>query len=47
VELRIADGHPDRVRVAENAGYRFVEKFLTHIVGTGQTATDLLYVRDA
>ena len=45
VELRIEKQHHESQRVAEKAGFRFVERFLTYIEGTGKTAEDLLYVR--
>jgi [ribosomal protein S5]-alanine N-acetyltransferase len=45
VELRIDKQHRESQRVAEKAGFRFVERFLTYIEGTGKTAEDLLYVR--
>jgi RimJ/RimL family protein N-acetyltransferase len=45
VELRIDKQHHESQRVAEKAGFRFVERFLTYIEGTGKTAEDLLYVR--
>ncbi len=45
VELRIDKQHHESQRVAEKAGFRFVECFLTYIEGTGKTAEDLLYVR--
>ena len=44
VELRIDTQHRESQRVAEKAGFRFVERFLTYIEGTGKTAEDLLYV---
>jgi RimJ/RimL family protein N-acetyltransferase len=44
VELRIDKEHHESQRVAEKAGFRFVERFLTYIEGTGKTAEDLLYV---
>jgi len=45
VELRIDKEHRESQRIAEKAGFRFVERFLTYIEGTGKTAEDLLYVR--
>ncbi len=44
VELRIDKQHHESQRVAEKAGFRFVERFLTYVEGTGKTAEDLLYV---
>ena len=45
VELRIDDAHPERAVVAERAGFRFIERFITHVEGTGEDAIDRLYVR--
>ena len=45
VELRIAQSHNESQRVAEKAGFRFVERFQTYIEATGETFEDLLYVR--
>lgn len=45
VELRIDKQHRESQRVAEKAGFRFAERFLTYIEGTGKTAEDLLFVR--
>jgi RimJ/RimL family protein N-acetyltransferase len=45
VELRIDKQHRESQRVAEKAGFRFVERFLTYIEGTGKPAEDMLYVR--
>ena len=45
VELRIDKQHLESQRVAAKAGFRFVERLLTYIEGTGRTAEDLLYVR--
>ncbi|HLO17061.1 MAG TPA: GNAT family N-acetyltransferase [Anaerolineales bacterium] len=44
VELRIAKSHHESQRVAEKAGFHFVEQFLTYVEGTGETFEDLLYV---
>ncbi len=44
VELQIAPSHHESQRVAEKAGFRFVERFQTHVEGTGETFEDLLYV---
>lgn len=46
VELRIAASHPEREEVARRASFTFVERFVTHIEGTGRDAVDLLYVRN-
>lgn len=45
VELRIGSGHTHSRRVAEKAGFRFQERFLTYVEGTGETCEDVLYVR--
>lgn len=44
-ELQIARSHHESQRVAEKAGFRFVERFRTYVEGTGKTFEDLLYVR--
>ncbi len=44
VELQIAQSHHESQRVAERAGFRFVERFQTYVEGTGETFEDLLYV---
>lgn len=45
VELKIAESHDISRRVAENAGFKFEERFETYVVGTGRTHVDMLYVR--
>lgn len=45
VELRIGEKHAVSRRVADNAGFRFVESFETFVEGTGRTHIDVLYVR--
>ena len=45
VELKIARSHYESQRVAEKAGFRFVERFQTYVEGTGETFEDLLYIR--
>jgi ribosomal-protein-alanine N-acetyltransferase len=45
VELRIGSGHTESRRVAEKAGFRFKERFLTYVERTGKTWEDVLYVR--
>jgi RimJ/RimL family protein N-acetyltransferase len=45
VELRIGSDHAESRRVAEKAGFRFKERFLTYVEGTGETCEDVLYVR--
>ncbi len=45
VELEIAQSHRESQRVAEKAGFHFVERFQTYVEGTGEIFEDLLYVR--
>lgn len=47
VELRIGERHAASRRVAERAGFRFAERYETHVTGTGQTHIDTLYLRTA
>lgn len=47
VELRIGEGNTAKRRVAEKAGFHFVERFETFVTGTGLTHVDPLYVRTA
>lgn len=43
VELRIGEGHAASRRVAEKAGFRFVEQFETYVVGTQRPHIDTLW----
>ena len=45
IELRIGATHHISQRVAENAGFKFEEKFETFVTGTGQTYVDWLYLK--
>jgi len=45
VELRIGSSHTASRRVAEHAGFRCTEHFLTYVEATGETYDDVLYVR--
>ena len=45
VELRIDEGHAASRRVAENAGYKFVERLETFVEGSGRTYIDCVYAR--
>jgi len=46
VELRIAESHPERMVVAERAGFRLLERVETYVEGTGQAFVDVVFVRD-
>jgi RimJ/RimL family protein N-acetyltransferase len=46
VELRIDAGHPERMRVAERAGFTEAERIETYIEGTGRTAIDAVFTRE-